>query len=346
MEQVPVPKGSPAPNPPRLSKNRPPVLSRRTWPVMAAGTETGIHITEMGKKPSRLLPPRPVAAARNYPWKGILGIFSAVYEANCEPITPRRVGRPANSRRPEHFMKWNLKNRILVPTVALIVLITLAISIVSFRMSQSSLSAAMDSQLQGICASTVNQIETWVGGQRQFLAHWSVQPGVVLAVQNGAEATNARATLSAQLSEARRQYPFYEHFYLVDSAGNAIASSNPDIVGKLNVADRQYFKDAIAGQASVSEVIKSKVTGSPVVAVSFPVRDGDAVKGVLFGTLDLNWFSDKFVSQIKVLDTGYAFLFDEKGVFIAHPDKTKIFQTKLADFDWGTQVQTRHNGGL
>ncbi len=243
-------------------------------------------------------------------------------------------------------MKWNLKNRILVPTVALIVLITLAISIVSFRMSQSSLSAAMDSQLQGICASTVNQIETWVGGQRQFLAHWSVQPGVVLAVQNGAEATNARATLSAQLSEARRQYPFYEHFYLVDSAGNAIASSNPDIVGKLNVADRQYFKDAIAGQASVSEVIKSKVTGSPVVAVSFPVRDGDAVKGVLFGTLDLNWFSDKFVSQIKVLDTGYAFLFDEKGVFIAHPDKTKIFQTKLADFDWGTQVQTRHNGGL
>ncbi|HEY9174128.1 MAG TPA: methyl-accepting chemotaxis protein, partial [Verrucomicrobiae bacterium] len=159
-------------------------------------------------------------------------------------------------------------------------------------------------------------------------------------------AATARAAVSAELVHAKGLYGFYEDVHLADAKGDTLASSNPGSVGKLNVADRQYFKDALAGQIVVSDVLKSRTTGNPIVVIATPIKEGGAGRGVLYGVLDLNWFSSKFISTIKVLQTGYAFLFDEKGVFIAHPEKAKILETKITDFEWGKQVQQARKGHL
>jgi len=69
------------------------------------------------------------------------------------------------------------------------------------------------------------------------------------------------------------------------------------------------------------------------------------VQGVLFSAVDVNWFSAKYIANLKVLKTGYAFLFDEKGVVIAHPVKARI-QTKIGDFDWGRKLLSMKTGRL
>ena len=125
-----------------------------------------------------------------------------------------------------------------------------------------------------------------------------------------------------------------------------MVSTNPDSVGKLNVADRQYFKDAASGKIVISEVLKSKTTGNPIVVLAVPVMDGQAVRGVLFASLDLNAFGSNIVSKIKVLETGYAYIVDENGVFIAHPNPAKIMTAKLADFEWGRDMQKMGNGKM
>jgi hypothetical protein len=58
----------------------------------------------------------------------------------------------------------------------------------------------------------------------------------------------------------------------------------------------------------------------------------------------MTWFSENFTSHIKVLETGYAFLADENGVFIAHPNKTLILTKKLADFEWGPAILQATSG--
>jgi methyl-accepting chemotaxis protein len=82
------------------------------------------------------------------------------------------------------------------------------------------------------------------------------------------------------------------------------------------------------------------------VVIATPVKDGEVVKGVYYLALDLTWFSSQFVSSLKVLQTGYEFMFDDQGVVVAHPDKAQIFKTKLADYEWGRQLLGMHNGGL
>jgi len=243
-------------------------------------------------------------------------------------------------------MKLSLRNRIILPTVLLVLTITVAVSLVAFLMSQSTLKTTLNNQLNELCASGINQIELWVGGQRQNLAQWAVQPEVQRASQSTSESEIARKTVSSQMMNAKQIYGFYEDVHLAGTHGETLASSNPESIGKLNVADRQYFKDALAGQNVVSAVLKSRTTGNPIVVIASPIKEGDAVRGVLYGVLDLNWFSSKFVSGIKVLESGYAYLFDEQGVFIAHPDKTKILQTKLTDFEWGQRMREMRNGRL
>ena len=133
---------------------------------------------------------------------------------------------------------------------------------------------------------------------------------------------------------------------MASAAGLTVGSSDPGVVDKLTVADRQYFKEALNGKTVVSEVLKSRKAGNPTMIIATPIKEGQQVRGVLFAGLDLNWFSGNFISQTKVLQTGFAFLYDEKGVVIAHRDPKQILQTKMGDFEWGRKLQAMRSGEL
>jgi len=145
-------------------------------------------------------------------------------------------------------MKWNLRNRILIPTMALIVVTTVSISAVSYWMSQTTMEATLDTQLDGICSSAVHQVEAWVEAQRQNVVHWSVQPRILSALQNTPEAKCTRGH-QCRTHACRKLYGVFADLQLVDLKGDTLSSSNPEYIGKLNVADRQYFKDTAGGKS-------------------------------------------------------------------------------------------------
>jgi len=243
-------------------------------------------------------------------------------------------------------MQWNLKNRILIPAATLILATTLIVSLVSFWMSKASLQTAMDAQLKQLCSTTMAQVEEWMGGQQQNLIQWSAQPEVLSALQATPEAAASRKIINKELLQAKELYGCFEALNLSDATGLTVASATPEVVGKVNVAERQYFKDAMAGKTVCSEVMASRVTGNPVVVIATPVKNGAAVQGVLYSVLDLASFSSKVIVPIKVLQTGYAFLYDQKGVLIAHPDKNMILKVTMADHDWARNIQAARNGQI
>jgi len=237
-------------------------------------------------------------------------------------------------------MNLNLRNRILLPTLALIFTVTLVLSVVSFYLSRRALNDSFNAQLEQICDSSLQQIESWVLGEQANIIHWSTQPHVLAALQESPGTLAARAVVSAELAEAHQRFGFFGNLLLADLSGNAVSANRPEAVGHLNVSDRRYFKEALTGKAVISEVLKNKVNGGgPIVVLAAPVMDGTTVRGVLIASMDLNWFSAHMIDPIKVLSTGFVFLYDEKGIFISYPKKELIMQAKLADFPWGPQFQ-------
>jgi methyl-accepting chemotaxis protein len=243
-------------------------------------------------------------------------------------------------------MKWNLRQRILSPTIALIIVLTVAVGGTAHFMGRAMLAKAYEEQLRGIGSDSVKAIENWVDTNRKSLALLAADPECIkTAAAAPAEREALAEAVSAACERAAASYACSEGYNLTDAQGLVIASSQRATIGKINVGDRDYVKQALAGKSAISEVIASRLTGNPVIVLAVPVRDsGGAVRGVMFSPLDLNWFSSRFLSDIKVLNSGYAFLYDAHGMTIAHKDTTRILKSKLDEFEWGRKMLAQREG--
>jgi len=95
-----------------------------------------------------------------------------------------------------------------------------------------------------------------------------------------------------------------------------------------SLGDREYFKNGMAGKSSV-QVVFSRVTNQIVTMFATPIMQSDApgaaVLGVLIarkdGMVTLSSVTNGLKSNMK---SGFSYLIDNDGTFIAHPNKDYI----------------------
>ena len=116
--------------------------------------------------------------------------------------------------------------------------------------------------------------------------------------------------------------------FVTDSAGTIVAASEDSYLD-VNVADRGYFQDALAGAINVGTTGVNKVTGEPFVPIAAPVRGADgSVEGAAVIIFDLA-FLTALVDASQFGETGYAYILDPDGLVIAHPDDSVTLQTNI-----------------
>jgi methyl-accepting chemotaxis protein len=131
---------------------------------------------------------------------------------------------------------------------------------------------------------------------------------------------------------------------MADIEGNIISSATADEVGKLNIADTNFFKNALQQGFTVSKVEKAKGSNTPVFTIAAAVSRNEKSVGVIYGVLDLTTFNEKYINPITIGKTGYAFMTNEQGVVIAYPDAAKIMDLNLSQFDFGKEMMENKNG--
>lgn len=137
------------------------------------------------------------------------------------------------------------------------------------------------------------------------------------------------------LKVVKQQYDDFTTVVTVATDGRQIARDAGNLI---SVAERDYFQRVMKGEQEViSEVLVSKATGKPGIFISLPIKNAQGViVGVLFANMDLSELVNK-ASAIKSGDTGYAFVTDNIGKIIAHPDKELV--DKQADMKHLPPVQ-------
>ncbi|WHH61139.1 methyl-accepting chemotaxis protein [Petroclostridium sp. X23] len=115
-----------------------------------------------------------------------------------------------------------------------------------------------------------------------------------------------------------------EHLFIVDKNGLNVADSVPENVGKVNISDRSYFKEALSGKNTISDIIVAKSNGKTVVTFSTPIKDNDGnIIGVFVDVVKTDFFTSN-LSNIKIGQSGYIYLMDSNGIILSHPEKDKI----------------------
>jgi methyl-accepting chemotaxis protein len=73
----------------------------------------------------------------------------------------------------------------------------------------------------------------------------------------------------------------------------------------------------------------SKVSNNPVSPVAIPIKGGDRVVGVATLIVDIRFLNDMILKE-RFGKTGYAYVVDNSGLIISHPQSENIFKTNLA----------------
>lgn len=132
--------------------------------------------------------------------------------------------------------------------------------------------------------------------------------------------------LEQQLPALKKELGFVDYLALAIVTPDGTANYTDDTTS--NLADRAYIQKAFQGEVNISDVIISKVTGEPVIMIAAPItgisaKTTSVIPGVLIGRRDGNTLSE-ITNDIGFGESGYAYMINDKGQVIAHPNKELV----------------------
>ncbi|MBU0992533.1 MAG: methyl-accepting chemotaxis protein [Proteobacteria bacterium] len=246
------------------------------------------------------------------------------------------------------IMKTNLslKKKFLIPTLTLMILGMLISSIISYQKSRTAIKEALIGQTTQIAEFTIKFLTAWMNDRKIEVLYWSEIDIFKTALKDDEEGEAARTAANAYMKKLKDSGKYYEDICIADLSGSVIAASTPDTVGKLNISDRQYFKESRNGNIVISDILKSRLTGNPITSVSAPIKINGKIEGVLFSVVALNSFSHEFIDPIKVGENGYGYIYNQEGYIVVHPDKNQILKLNMKTLDFGQEMMKMENGTI
>ena len=206
----------------------------------------------------------------------------------------------------------SIKTKLVVFLGLLLGIICMGLAVISFVNSSNALKSNLGKTLPKIAEQTASSVSGRLEGQLKSLEAIAARP----------EISDPNITTESKMpilsNEGKRIGSIRLEF--VEANGD-IKKPDGTIV---NVKDRAYLKNALAGKDNVSDPIVTKDANKQVVVVyAVPVKYNDKIVGVLIETRDGSYLSE-LTNQVKVGQTGYAFMIRKDGTNIASTDKDKV----------------------
>jgi len=241
---------------------------------------------------------------------------------------------------------FSLRNRILLPTVGLLIVSMTIATFVTYRSTALSLRTEISHQMETLTQGLTKQIGAWV---KDLQADLHIQSQLDI-YSNMLWSDGMDRALVEKSNEALKalvnQYGFYETIAITNRDGLVVSCSNEELIGKVQVGERAYFQQSIAGEPALSDTLLSKGSGNPVFVISEPVYVDEEISGIILSSVDLSAFSKEFIDPIKIGENGYAYMTNRKGLVSAHPNKDQIMSLDLKNYDWGKTILAKSSGVL
>ncbi len=129
------------------------------------------------------------------------------------------------------------------------------------------------------------------------------------------------ATLEEKLELLREETVRAGHLHMLIADLNGVAYISTG--DREDIKDRDYFQKAIKGEPAVSDILKSNVDGAFIIVFAVPIKVGNEVTGIV-ASVDKAESLTNITDELKFGQSGYAYMINSKGNFIAHPNKEHI----------------------
>jgi methyl-accepting chemotaxis protein len=134
-----------------------------------------------------------------------------------------------------------------------------------------------------------------------------------------------RADQEPILKVIQKEYPWMYLVFTVGLDGMNVARNDDNPL--TDYSDRQYYKDVVAGKKLSWQTLIGKTSQKPALVLAVPIRSGNDLVGVMAAAMTIDEIS-KNIATWRKGKTGFAFLVDEKGYVVSHPDKQYVVKRK------------------
>lgn len=227
---------------------------------------------------------------------------------------------------------------IILQTLIMISIITLIPSvslILTVRNQEKILVKNAEEAFQKQAELTATKVNNWIDKTLLSLNQNAIT-GSIISMDPKIQVPVLEA--SAKLAE-----PSSYRFFTIDLQGNVIARSDGNKLK--NYSDRAYFRSILEGEEFGQQIVLGRISGRPALCLSVPIRSVPLKQlvGVLAGCADLIDISNS-VSEIRIGETGFAFLVDSNKNVIIHGKPLGIFSEKSPDFSHHPIFQGSRDG--
>jgi len=189
--------------------------------------------------------------------------------------------------------------------------------------TQEHVAAVERRNLEQLAQSTAGRISQLLLDSRKLADYVGTDDDFVVYLSHPTpQGTHATLVKLQGLVKANRDL---QHAMVMDTAGNALVSTDPQVMGK-NFKFREYWKRAMEGQSHMTGIIVGSVAGAAGVYYSRPVL----AEGKVIGAVVLRILADpvgRILAAAKKGDERTPFLIDGDGVVVWHPDERVMFSS-------------------
>ena len=245
--------------------------------------------------------------------------------------------------------QMNFRDKLLISIIPIMVISTIVLAMAAYKIAKYSVLNTEIKGMEQMVKKTVSELDAWISVREKEATLFS-QNKIFKDYCEGLGNQSIAAEAQEWLVKYHKLCPYYESVFLMDRNGklflNSIGKSIGLEVGKL--ADYQInIKKAQEGNIWVGDAMLSPTTGNRVSLLTVPVtNESNGVVGILGLPVDLNTFSQVFISTVKIGASGYLYCLDSNGRVLAHPDKEMILKGNFNDYDFGRKMIAQKNGAL
>ncbi len=166
-------------------------------------------------------------------------------------------------------------------------------------------------------------VQETLGQEIKFVTQLSLSGDAVTAA-----ATGKVAAMDSILAELQNKFgQHYESVVILNASGVIVSDGIRGTSKGVSLAERDYFQKAKSGAVAIGSVVKSKISGNPIVTVCAPIMKDGSFVGAAAAIMKMDNLSEKITAKLG--QTGYGFMVDKEGNFIAHPEKANVLTLNL-----------------
>lgn len=199
----------------------------------------------------------------------------------------------------------SLRKKLIFCIVGIILVTSVLNLAVGIYASYRSITKNVEGDLESIGKTAEVAIDTSLNNMKLSIQSVAASKEVINAA--------SPAELIKSLDTQKKRLGYQSLSYVTGTG--SVTSSDTSLNGK-NIADQEYFKEALAGETYLSETTYDINKKLCVIACA-PVANGDGSKGVVMATMDPQVYSS-IIKNIVIGKTGNVFITDKEGTLIAN----------------------------